>query len=371
MTSAGVPRGTRRSARLILLRRARPASLLGASLLGVRLLGVSLLASVGCSSPQAASPPGALLPAEAASILGDVGGLRGSALIELSPPRERTGPRVLAVVAHPDDEIAFAGVLYKNATLLEGVSDVLTITDGAGGYKYSTLAERFYGERLTDPEVGARALPAIRQRELTQGCRILAVSRLHWLGQPDTGYTTDPADVLSRTDAGWDVEAIRRVLAELLPQYDFVLTHTPTADTHGHHQAATRLALQVARELDPDARPTVLGVRFPGEDGSIPDPFDGATDDPSTRQMGPRLVLDRAQKFGYDGRLDYSIIVNLAIAAHASQGTMQLLVGPAREESYYPYIGAKDAEIDRAAQWFEALAAQQFPVIEPTPVAGR
>jgi len=297
-------------------------------------------------------------------------GLPGSALIDLSRRDQATGPRVLAVVAHPDDEIAFAGVLYKNATLLGGISDILTITDGAGGYKYSTLAERFYELPLTDPEVGARELPGIRQHELIRGCRILAVSRLHWLGQPDTGYTQNPSDVLADSEGGWDVAAIRRVLRDRIPEYDYILTHTPTAQTHGHHQAATRLAIATAKELGEEDRPIVLGVRFPGEGGAIPDPFEGAVDDPSTRQYGPRLVFDRGQKFGYRGRLDYSIIANLAIAAHASQGTMQLLVGPAREESYYVYAGATDREIGRAEAWFAELAQQQFPVIEPAAEPG-
>ena len=35
-----------------------------------------------------------------------------------------TGPRILAVVAHPDDEISFAGTLYKTSHFLAGRCDV-------------------------------------------------------------------------------------------------------------------------------------------------------------------------------------------------------------------------------------------------------
>lgn len=338
------------------------------SLFSALALAAALLGSEGCALPLSTDggAPGSLVALDGLTTVHEsIGDLPGSAIINLAARNNATGPRVLAVVAHPDDEIAFAGVLYKNATLLDGISDILTITDGAGGYKYSTLAERFYELPLTDPEVGARELPRIRQRELTHGCRILAVSRLHWLGQPDTGYTLNPADVLSEPAMGWDVEAIRDVLRDRIPEYDYILTHTPTAGTHGHHQAATRLAIAATKELSEPDRPIVLGVRFPGEDGSAPAPFGGAPDDPSTRQYGPRMIFDRGQKFGYRGRLDYSIIANLAIAAHASQGTMQLLVGPAREESYYVYAGATDREIRQAKAWFAELARQQYPVIEP------
>src|SRR5690606_36601702 len=64
--------------------------------------------------------------------------------------RSTKGPRVLAVLAHLDDEIAFGGTLYRTATHLDGACDVLTITNAEGGYKYSTLAEPLYGLDLTD-----------------------------------------------------------------------------------------------------------------------------------------------------------------------------------------------------------------------------
>ena len=58
-----------------------------------------------------------------------------------------TGPRILCITAHPDDEIAFAGTLFKIATHLEGSCDLAVITNGEGGYKYSTIGESIYGER--------------------------------------------------------------------------------------------------------------------------------------------------------------------------------------------------------------------------------
>ena len=40
---------------------------------------------------------------------------------EVTPRDGATGPRVLVVVAHPDDEVAFAATLYKTTTALNGV----------------------------------------------------------------------------------------------------------------------------------------------------------------------------------------------------------------------------------------------------------
>jgi len=55
-----------------------------------------------------------------------------------------SNPKVLAVVAHPDDETQFAATLYKISHEMGGTVDVVMITNGEGGYKYSTLAEPIY-----------------------------------------------------------------------------------------------------------------------------------------------------------------------------------------------------------------------------------
>jgi hypothetical protein len=67
------------------------------------------------------------------------------------------GPRVLCVVAHPDDEIAFAGALYKTATLLDSVCDLVTITNGEGGFKYATLLGEASRRAIRNP--GTVTLP--------------------------------------------------------------------------------------------------------------------------------------------------------------------------------------------------------------------
>ncbi|HED65066.1 MAG TPA: PIG-L family deacetylase, partial [Planctomycetes bacterium] len=133
-----------------------------------------------------------------------------------SPVVRPGGPRILVVVAHPDDEIAFAGALYKATTHLHGRADVAVITNGEGGYKYSTLAERVYGLPLTDEAVGRAHLPAIRRRELAAGCRWLGVSRIYFLDEQDQHYTRDEGEMLRPGADVWDLERVETALRALL-----------------------------------------------------------------------------------------------------------------------------------------------------------
>jgi hypothetical protein len=55
-----------------------------------------------------------------------------------------SAPKVLVVTAHPDDHAEFAAVIYKITHDLGGVVDLVVITNGEGGFKYSTLAESYY-----------------------------------------------------------------------------------------------------------------------------------------------------------------------------------------------------------------------------------
>ena len=63
-------------------------------------------------------------------------------------------PKVLIVIAHPDDETGFAATVYKITHEMKGTVDLLLVTNGEGGYKYSTLAEPIYGLELTDEKIG-------------------------------------------------------------------------------------------------------------------------------------------------------------------------------------------------------------------------
>jgi LmbE family N-acetylglucosaminyl deacetylase len=277
----------------------------------------------------------------------------------VTPDDGGTGPRVLCVFAHPDDETTVAGALYKTATLLDGTVDMVLITNGEGGFKYSTLAERMYGLELTREDVGRAHLPHIRREEMLAGCALLGVHQVHFLEETDHRYSQDPLEVLGEDADVWDLARIAAKLDEVLAaaDYDFVLTMAPSPTTHGHHQAATVLAARAVARLDEAARPVLLGSAVETEEGGVP--------------LAPlALVFDRTQSFGHRQRLDYRVIVNFVIAQHLSQGTMQLAMSRGLREHYFVFTGAPPGAHDRARAWMDALAAPQFPVREYGTSAG-
>src|SRR5689334_16749139 len=97
----------------------------------------------------------------------------------------KTGPKVLVVTAHPDDETAMAATIYKITHELNGLVDQCVITNGEGGYKYSTLAEAYYGLELTDEKVGRENLPRIRKQELINAGKIISTNNIFFLDQKD------------------------------------------------------------------------------------------------------------------------------------------------------------------------------------------
>jgi len=277
------------------------------------------------------------------------GDSRGQAAAE-APPLS-----VLVVVAHPDDESALAATMYRIAVELHGVVDELVITNGEGGYRYSTLAEPYYGLHLTDEAVGRARLPAIREEELRRATRILGVHELILLRQLDLRFTRDPSEPLLRI---WDVPAIERALDHQLASrhYDAVIGLLPVPETHGHHQAATILALRAVGRLAADQRPLVLGV-MPAATAERP-PYAALAPYPETAPLAdaPRFHFDRDHHFGQQDLLSYQIIVSWEIAEHKSQGTLQLAVGKDRFENFQLFALSGTAAPARATALFARLA---------------
>lgn len=317
------------------------------------LLSLLLLAVAACASPTP-------VPIDAAWVT--------------DGPRDPAAPRVLAVVAHPDDDVAFAGVMYKNATHLGGLADVCVLTNGEGGFKYATLAEPIYGLELTDEAVGRRELPAIRRAEMVAGAAVMNVRRVLFLHQQDHRYTTDELEILGEDADVWDVDGVRETLAWILREgrYDVLLTFFPNEGTHGHHKSAALLALQAVASLPAEERPITLGARFvrDGDRRALPEGLPGW---PIAEPLAgaPTFDFDRGQGFGHQQRLNYHIIAHWAIAAHRSQGTMQLFMGRGVDVENYVLFAGNDREaVATAAAWFERLAEPQYPGKVYGPSAG-
>ncbi len=326
----------------------------------------------GCQSPQ----PGQAWPVRA----------RAKALSESRPGAdalhssesswqsgEPEGPKVLCVYAHPDDETSVAALLYKTGTHLKGSCDIALITNGEGGFKYSTLAEDLYGLELTDEAIGRSHLPEIRRSEFLEGCAIMQIRSAYFLEQQDHRYSTDPMEVLARDANIWDLDYVHDWLVTRLEAggYDFVLTMAATPSTHGHHQAATLLALRAVNSLPVDKRPAILCSLTETAEHQ-PDPPAPLHGFPETaiQPLSSPLVFDRTQSFGHRSALDYTMIVNWVIAAHKSQGTMQRAMSKGIKTHLFLFALSPEGSAARAQGWLASLAQPQFAARTYTQSAG-
>lgn len=236
-----------------------------------------------------------------------------------NPQTPSSPPKILLVVAHPDDEYYFAGTTFRLAQELGALVDHIVITNGEGGFRYSALAEKIYGCALSEEKAGRARLPLIRREETEQAGKILGIRQQLFLDQPDVRFTLDLREALDRS---WDVGLISRRLREALERerYDFVFTLLPRASEHGHHQAAALLVASAVAELPETKRPAVL-LAEPGRSGeAVAFQGSGIT---RSRSAEPALVFDRKASFADHRELTYNIVVHWVIAAHKSQGLFQ------------------------------------------------
>ena len=267
-----------------------------------------------------------------------------------------TGPKVLVVVAHPDDETAAAATIYKITHELNGLVDQCVITNGEGGYKYSTLAEAYYGLELTDEAVGRANLPRIRKQELMNAGKIIGTHNIFFLDQKDAHYGLDEREPL---DTSWNVGWISTRLKEILNDnhYDYVFCLLPVPGTHGGHKAASLLALRAAQSMPQNARPIVLGLSVGSAKDTAAVVYEQLKDykESKVEGKGPMFTFDKTQPFGFKNQLTYKIIVNWEIAEHKSQGTMQLAMNMGDYENYWYFALNAPEGIAKTKALFERL----------------
>jgi len=251
-------------------------------------------------------------------------------LLALGAAHAQALGKSLIVVAHPDDEYYVAATVYRLAMQLKAPVDELVITNGEGGYRYSTLAESYYGLPLTEESVGRREMPTIRKQEALNAGRILGIRNHYFLDQKDEEFTTDISEGLNRL---WDSEFVTNFLVTLLhgEHYKYVFTVLPRATTHGHHQAATVLAVRAIRSLHKQERPVLLAA---DTDGSLYDAL-AAVPESQVWAKAESFEFDRNIHFGFQNALSYQIVVSWMIAEHKSQGMFQTVFGKDGQEYFW------------------------------------
>lgn len=283
--------------------------------------------------------------------------LAGLPILLLAQP-----PRVLVVMAHPDDESTFSVTLYKIAKEHNGVVDLFVITNGEAGFKYSTLAEQYYNVALTNEQTGRAKLPAIRKKELKDAGKILGVHHCYFEDQVDNHYTLNEKEPL---DTSWHVPAVKSNLTKLLAKgrYDFVFCLLPEVDTHGQHKAATLLALNVVAALPAKQRPVILGAVTENKNDP-PRRFSQYNNYLLTQTVTDTALfkVDRNASFSYKNRISYKIIANWEIAAHKSQGFTEMSFNDGDVEAFWPFKLNRPEALKKAQALFETLKITPYPV---------
>lgn len=277
-----------------------------------------------------------------------------SVLPALSRAESRVSPKVLLVVAHPDDEYYFAATVYRTTHDLGGVVDQVVLTNGEAGFKYAALAETVYGAQLSREEVGRARLPEIRRQETLRAGRILGIRDHYFLNQKDARFTLDSAEAFRGI---WDTAAIHSSLTDLLGRehYDFVFVVLPLSSTHGHHQAAALLALEAVGTLPVGRRPAVLGALL-ASPGEAAQSFKSHPDFPvNVVEPADQFVVSRRDRISKEAPLDYSIVVNWVIAEHKSQGLFQTECNQHDREVFYLFRSGSQQSHASAADLFARL----------------
>ncbi|SMO45730.1 PIG-L family deacetylase [Gracilimonas mengyeensis] len=268
-------------------------------------------------------------------------------------------PKVLLVTAHPDDDALFSATIFKTTKLLNGKVDLALMTNGEGGYTYSTLGNYIYNKELDKEEIGRQYLPGIRKQELMAGGEIVGIRNYFFFDQPDFYYTEDVEETLEKWNTDWVHERMVQILEE--GDYDFMFLMLPFEEFHGHHKASAVLGLRAMQELPEEDRPIVLqGIIRRGDGPGMS--FTQMPGYPETKVMeGEIFEFDRSQTFGANDRMNYNIISNWVIAEHKSQGTMQLLMqtGDKVVEQYWYNAINGEGNLKKTAEYFEAVNAAQ------------
>lgn len=133
------------------------------------------------------------------------------------------GRRLIALHAHPDDEVLFTGGILARYTA-EGAQVTLVCCTGGEEGEIADLPQ--FGDKKSTFE----RLGAIRAEELKESCALLGVSDVRMLGYRDSGMAaTAPnshPDAFVNADPSEAARSVARILLEVRPHVAVTYDHT-------------------------------------------------------------------------------------------------------------------------------------------------
>lgn len=263
-------------------------------------------------------------------------------------------PKVLIVIAHPDDETMFPVTVFKITRELKGTVDLALITDGSGGYN-GLVASTYYGLNLTDSATGRRHLPLIRKKELLCSGEVMGIHNFFFLDQIDDFYQIDPTPFLQ--GKRWDLEVCNRRLDKLLKDgdYDFIFCLVPDEGQHAHHKTASVLAIRAAQRMI-GKRPIVLAGRSLNKESTFS--FSGLNGygETTVNSKAPVFKIDRSRTFGENNKHSYMIVADWVKACHKSQsGDMNTSMHRGDFETYFYFNVNSEEGIGKTKALFDVL----------------
>lgn len=150
--------------------------------------------------------------------------------------RAAAPPRALLILAHPDDESVFGGVIGRLRR--DGVPVwAVYLTRGEGS------PTNHVDPSGKHPQLSVAVL---RPREMEGAARFYGFAKYEFLNQKDAGYTTNVPEFLEKRL--WNFARIEDAIADIAREArpTLVLTMLPRHEaTHAHHQLAARTAIKL------------------------------------------------------------------------------------------------------------------------------
>ncbi|CAF5021519.1 unnamed protein product [Rotaria sp. Silwood1] len=159
----------------------------------------------------------------------------------------------LIIIAHPDDETLFGGLIHALTHKLNVSVDLVCVTNGEGGFAHAGASELLYSNlKLSEEAVGRKHLPRIRQKELLGSGRISGIRKYFFFDQIDLKNSRNIESIFAKQwDKEWIIEQFQRTIknGNSVSGYDLMLIMLPNIDSHDHHTASDLLALEAIDRL--------------------------------------------------------------------------------------------------------------------------